>query len=119
MKKKGNYTRIIPAINRGGELYLALHTSQSPSNDELLKKNDIQKIAVAGKKIYEKIKTQYDPKDRGRFLAIEIESEDAYLGDTSALAVESARHAHPNKMFYVLKIGYDVAETMARAFARM
>lgn len=85
------------------------------NNEELLKQVDIQKIAEDGAKIYEKIKTNYDPKEKGKFLAIEIESEKVYLGNTSAEALELARQNHPNKVFYIVKIGFDVAETMARS----
>lgn len=87
------------------------------NNEELIKKADIQKIAEEGAKIYDQIKITYDPKERGKFLAIDIESKKAYLGNTSAEALESARQNHPDKVFYVVKIGFDVAETMARSFA--
>jgi len=46
-----------------------------------------------------------------------IYSKKAYLGNTSAEALELARQNHPNTVFYVVKIGFDVAETMARSFA--
>ncbi|MBM4402712.1 MAG: hypothetical protein FJ044_05720 [Candidatus Cloacimonetes bacterium] len=84
--------------------------------EELIKKADIQKIAEEGARIYEQIKVKYDPKERGKFLAIEVESGDVYLGNTSADALALARQSHPNKIFYVVKIGYDVAETMAKSF---
>ncbi|PIV42075.1 MAG: hypothetical protein COX92_02685 [Candidatus Nealsonbacteria bacterium CG_4_10_14_0_2_um_filter_40_15] len=87
------------------------------SNEELIKNANIQKIAEEGAKIYEQIKVNYDPKERGKFLAIDIDSKKAYLGNTSAEALESARQNHSNKVFYVVKIGFDVAETMARSFA--
>lgn len=87
------------------------------NGEELIKSVDIQKIADEGAKIYDHIKVNYDPKEKGKFLAIDIESKKAYLGTTSAEALELARQNHPNKVFYVVKIGFDVAETMARAFA--
>ncbi len=87
------------------------------NNEELIKKANIQKIAEEGARIYEQIKVNYDPKERGKFLAIDIESEKTYLGNTSAEALELARQNHPDKVFYVVKIGFDVAETIARAFA--
>jgi hypothetical protein len=59
------------------------------------------------------IKTEFEPRHKGRFLAIDIESQDHYLADTSADAVASARIAHPEKVFFVKKIGFDAAETMA------
>ena len=54
------------------------------NNDELIKKANIQKIAEQGAKIYEQIKVNYDPKEKGKFLAIDIDSKKVYLGDTSA-----------------------------------
>ena len=83
------------------------------NNEELLKQTDIQKIAEEGAKIYESIKLQYEPIQNGKFLAIDIESKDTFLGDTSSEAVELARKAHPNKVFYVVKIGFSAAETLA------
>ncbi|MBI2314708.1 hypothetical protein HYU93_01460 [Candidatus Daviesbacteria bacterium] len=83
------------------------------NNDDLIKKADIQKIAGAGAKIYETIKLQYEPAQTGKFLAIDIESKDTYISNTSSEAVELARKAHPNKVFYVVKIGFSAAETLA------
>lgn len=83
------------------------------NNDELIKKANIQKIAEEGTKIYESIRLQYEPAQNGKFLAIDIKSKDAYIGDTSSQAVESARRAHPNRIFYVVKIGFSAAETLA------
>lgn len=85
-------------------------------NESLIKHADIQKIAEEGAKIYARIKVQYDPKEHGKFLAIDIGSEKAYLGSTSADALALARSKHPNKIFYVVKIGFDVAETTAQSF---
>ena len=85
-------------------------------NEELIKKADIQHIAEEGAKIYEQIKINYDPKEKGNFLAIDIESKQEYLGNTSAQALELAREKHPSNVFYVVKIGFDVAETMAQSF---
>ncbi len=82
-----------------------------------MKKPKLKKIAEKGARIYEKIKIRYDPKYKGKFLAIEVDSEKGYLGDTSAEAVELAKKEHPNKIFYVVKIGFEVAETMAQSFA--
>lgn len=90
--------------------------TNSINNEELLKNTDIQKIAEEGARIYGKIKVKYDPKEKGKFLAIDIESKKAYVGNTSAEALELARSEHPNRIFYVVKIGFDVAETMARSF---
>lgn len=86
------------------------------NNENLIKDVNVQEIAEEGAKIYEQIKLKYDPKCKGKFLAIDIDSKKEYMGDTSAEALELARESHPNKVFYVIKIGYDVAETMAQSF---
>lgn len=80
---------------------------------DLIKKANIQKIAEDGAKIYEKVKSQYEPQKNGKFLAIETKGKDVFVGDSSSEAVESARKAHPNKVFYVVKIGHSAAETLA------
>ena len=46
-------------------------------------------------------------------MAIDIESKDIFIGKTSSEAVELARKAHPKKVFYVVKIGFSAAETLA------
>lgn len=83
------------------------------NSEELMKKADIQKIAEEGAQIYESIKLQFEPVQNGKFLAIDIESKDTFMGNTSSEAVELARKAHPNKIFYVVKIGFSAAETLA------
>ncbi|RJO59117.1 hypothetical protein C4546_03895 [Candidatus Parcubacteria bacterium] len=85
-------------------------------SQELIKKADIQKIAEKGAAIYQKVKVQFEPKENGKFLAIDIDSENTYLGNTSAEALELARKNHPDKVFYVVKIGFESAETLARSF---
>lgn len=81
---------------------------------DLLKKIDIEKIADEGSKIYKKIKNKYDSEEKGKFLAIEIESENVFLGNSSAEALEKAKSAYPDKVFYVVRIGFDAAETIAK-----
>lgn len=85
-------------------------------NLDQLQKSDIRRIADEGKRIYRKIKDEYDPKEKGKFLAIDIESEDIFLGDTSSDALLKAKEKYPDKIFYVVKIGYDSIATMAKRF---
>ena len=77
---------------------------------------NVQQIADKGSVIYEKIKNKYLPNDIGKFLAIEIDSGQEYLADTSAEALDLASKNHPDKVFFVVKIGFEVAETVARSF---
>ena len=86
------------------------------NTEELLKQADIQKISSEGADIYESLKMKYEPTHNGKFLAIDIDSKDVYLADDGAQAVELARQAHPNKVFYLIKIGHETAEAVAQSF---
>jgi hypothetical protein len=86
------------------------------NSEDLLKSTDLTKIAREGAVIYEEKKSQYEESNKGQFLAIDIDSKDVYLAPTSAEAVVAAKKEHPNKVFFVVKIGFDAAETMAHLF---
>ena len=73
----------------------------------------MQEIAEKGAKIYQELRENFEPAQIGKFLAIEVGSGDSYLAEASSEAVEQARKAHPNTIFYVVKIGHSVAETLA------
>jgi hypothetical protein len=70
-------------------------------------------IIRKGQDIYEKIKAHYEPKYRGKFLAIDIETSKAYMADTLGVAMEKAETANPNKSFYLVRIGFDTIATFA------
>ncbi len=80
-----------------------------------MEQQDINKIAEDGRRIYNGAKKDYEPKYIGQFLAIDTKSSDVYLGISSVEALEKARIAHPGNIFYVVKIGFDTAETLARS----
>jgi len=83
------------------------------NSEELIKNTDIQRVADEGAKIYDKIKSQYEPAQNGKFLAIDVNTQETFLGNTSSTAVELARKVHPNTIFYVVKIGFSVADVFA------
>lgn len=87
--------------------------------DELIKQSNIQEIARRGSEIYGKLRVKFEPNENGKFLAIDVDTEKTYLGNTSAEAVEKARQENPGKVFYVMKIGSDVAETMAHTLLNL
>jgi hypothetical protein len=78
-------------------------------NKELIKNVNIQQLAEEGKRVYEEVKHKYEPQDNGKFLAIDV--------DTNSEAVEAAREAHPDKVFYVVKIGFSASEVLAELVA--
>ena len=88
------------------------------SSEEITKNADLQKVVDEGKKIYEEIKNTYEPVHNGKFLAIDVESKDAYMANTSVDAMLAARAVHPKKVFYMVKIGYDAVETITNFFLK-
>jgi hypothetical protein len=82
---------------------------------ELGNSQSFKEIAEKGAAIYEKIKGDYEPDRNGKYLAIEIDSEESYLGDNGGEAIEAARKAHPEKFFYLVKIGFSSAEILAHS----
>ena len=85
-------------------------------DEDLVKNADMQKIGAEGQKIYEEIKSKYEPAQNGKYLAIEVDSKDVYLANSTVEAVELAKKEHPNKVFYIVRIGFDYVETMANYF---
>jgi len=81
-------------------------------NEDLIQNVNIQQLADEGNKIYEEVKHEYEPQKIGKFLAIETEAKNTYLGDTSSEAVEKARKVHPDKIFFVVKIGFSASEVL-------
>lgn len=73
---------------------------------------NIARIASEGNKIYEKVKSRFE-KDRGKFLAIDIESGDVFLNDSNSEAVLAAKKMYPDHVFFVVRIGYSATERMA------
>lgn len=57
------------------------------TTEELTKNAVLEKIVKDGAIIYEKIKNSYDSSHHGQFLAIDINSGDAFVAPTSAEAV--------------------------------
>lgn len=64
-------------------------------------------LVVRGKYLYRRIYNKIR-KYRGKFVAIEIETGDYFIGDTVQEAIAKGRGKYPDGKFYVTKIGEDV-----------
>ncbi len=61
-----------------------------------------------GRQIYdEKLKAELEPDHTGRFVAVEPNTGEYFLGDTDAEALYAAHAALPESRFYLKRIGYD------------
>jgi len=84
--------------------------------DESNEEQSLQEIVDKGSALYEAVKGQYEPHDKGKFLAIEVEKGNFYIGDTTREAIGKARAANPGKLFYLVRIGFSSMEVLTTPF---
>jgi hypothetical protein len=67
-------------------------------------------VIDCAKRIYaHQLQTQLESQHRDRFVAIEPESGDYFLGDTFDEAVKSARTKYPSRLSHTIRIGHRAA----------
>ena len=59
-----------------------------------------------------KLKPKLEGKYKGRIVAIDVESEDYFVGRTVLEAIEKGRRKHPGKIFYAVRIGYPAVHSL-------
>lgn len=67
---------------------------------------NIRNISKKGRQLFEKLDPELREQYYGKFIAIEVDSGDYFIGETIIDADTKARAKHPGKVFYVGKIGY-------------
>lgn len=73
---------------------------------------DKQAFAREGKRIYwQKYAKKLESTERGRIIAIEIESGDSFMGDSTVEAILKAKEKYPNRIFYLMRVGYDAVHS--------
>lgn len=73
-------------------------------NSNLL--SDPKAIVQAGERIYrEKYQQEFEAAHMGKFVAIGVRSEQAYLGDTAEDAIQAGLEAEPDGIFHLIKVG--------------
>ncbi|ETX00226.1 hypothetical protein [Candidatus Entotheonella palauensis] len=74
---------------------------------------DPDSLATQGETLYmQRIKAIVEPAHIGKYLAIEVESGDYFLGSTLVEAAIKARTAYPERHFYFIKIGSPVVRRL-------
>ena len=67
-------------------------------------------IAERGEKIYQdKYKVEYEREHLGKFLAIDVTTEKAFLGDTPEAVLDQAKNESPMGIFHLIQIGFSAA----------
>jgi hypothetical protein len=71
---------------------------------------DTKSVIERAKRIYaEQLQAELESKHRNRFVAIESDSGEYFLGDTFDEAVKSARAKHPSRLSHTIWIGHRAA----------
>ncbi len=67
---------------------------------------DLNAIVESGRKIYqEKYQVDFEARLKGKIVAIDIETQHAFIGRSMREAGEQARRAAPDSLFFFLKVG--------------
>lgn len=65
-------------------------------------------IAERGQKLYEeKLKAILEPAQKGKFVAIEVESGDYFLADTLLEALQKGKEKYPDRLLHTVRVGYE------------
>ena len=70
-------------------------------------------IAQRGTRVYQNISNKIEKDHLGDFVAIEVESGKYFLGQTQIEAIEKAKKTFPEKIFYLMKVGFPAAVTFS------
>jgi hypothetical protein len=71
---------------------------------------DTKSVIERAKRIYaEQLQAELESRHRNRFVAIEPDSGDYFLGDTFDEAVKVARAKHPSRLSHTIRIGHSAA----------
>lgn len=67
--------------------------------------SNVHAVIKRAVEIYEGLKAQLEPAQNGRYVAIEVESGEHFLGDTREEAVKLSKAKYPDRITFTRKIG--------------
>lgn len=70
-------------------------------------------IAEKGITIYKKLSGRLEKKHFGEFVAIEVETGKYFVGETQMEAISEAKKEFPQKIFYLMKVGFPAVVTFS------
>jgi len=79
---------------------------------------DLKELAQKGEEIYtRKYKPELEHSHHGQFVAIDVISEDFFLGSTPEEAAQKAAKQNPGGFFHLIRIGYSGVYRMGTLFS--
>ena len=80
---------------------------------------DCEELARRGQEYYDRfLRANIEPQHRGEFLVLEVESGEYEMDADEAAALNRAMERHPDRVFYVLRVGSRTAHRIGARFAR-
>ena len=71
---------------------------------------DREAFARQAEAYYERtLRTKLEPQHKGEYLVLDVESGDYELDADEMAAIDRARAKHPDRLFYILRVGYPAA----------
>ena len=71
---------------------------------------DRQALARRGQEYYDRfLRAELDPEHKGKYLVLDVDSGDYELDSDEMAAIDRARAKHPDRIFYILRVGYRAA----------
>ncbi len=64
-----------------------------------------KELCLKGTKIYGNLKQKLEPKLNNKFVAIEVESADYFIGNDAIEAINKAKKHYPDSVFFLARIG--------------
>jgi len=71
--------------------------------------DETRSVIERSKKIYEQHRESLEAEHRDRYVAIEPQSGEIFLGDTFDDAVKAARTEYPSRLSHTIRIGHEAA----------
>ena len=66
---------------------------------------DKERFAEKGEAIFRSVEDKLMAEYKGKIVAVEIDSGDYFLGRTHSEAMDKAKKKHPDKIFYLARVG--------------
>ena len=78
-----------------------------------------EEIARRGQDYYDRfLRAKLEPKHRGKFLVLDIETGEYEIDRDEMAAIQRARARMPDRVFYILRVGYGAAHRIGARFSR-
>lgn len=79
--------------------------NEKPSLPSIPPTANVQEIIRKGNEIYDKLKAELEPTHNGKYVIIEIDSGEYFVGDTRDEATIKAKQKFPDKIMFIRRIG--------------